>query len=191
MAVPTLRSAEEPAKPVHPRTLGCRFTVPVRSFRGAQSRRQRTARRCGVYRLRPEALSTKNAHFSWPAEVLNLAPEGRRGRKVKWCLNLCGAALRPYSCVVLRVVSRDGIATGAFSPRQLGQFKGFGCRRWRPRSHPASCRRLIHRPADSVWGKFGCGKPPSIRGAGDGELGPNTVARRNSIKTGRRHRARQ
>src|SRR5262245_27233937 len=45
MAVPTPRSAGEPAKLVHPRAVGCRFTVPVRSFRGAQSHRRRTARR--------------------------------------------------------------------------------------------------------------------------------------------------
>jgi hypothetical protein len=45
MAIPTLRLAGEPAKLVHPRTIGYRFTVPVRSFRGAQSRRKRTARR--------------------------------------------------------------------------------------------------------------------------------------------------
>src|SRR5262245_54173022 len=45
MAVPTPRSPGEPAKLVHPRTVGRRFTVPVRSFRGAQSHRRRTARR--------------------------------------------------------------------------------------------------------------------------------------------------
>jgi hypothetical protein len=83
----------------------------------------------GVYRLRPEALSTKNAHFSWLAQVLHLALPRPRGRKVKKCLNLRRAALRPYSCVVLRVLSRDGIATGAFSTRQSGQYKGFGRRR--------------------------------------------------------------
>ena len=45
---------------MHPKTIGCRFTVPVRSFRGAQSRCKRTARRWPVYRLRLIALSTAN-----------------------------------------------------------------------------------------------------------------------------------
>src|SRR5215831_6287546 len=63
---PPLREAGEPAKLVHPRTIGCRFTVPVRSFRGAQPRRKRTARRWIVYMLRSGALSTRNAHFPWP-----------------------------------------------------------------------------------------------------------------------------
>src|SRR4029078_1447879 len=59
-----------------------------------------------------------------------------------------------------------------------------------PKTNRHRAGELIPGPADSVWGKFGCGKP-SIRGAGDGELGPDTVARRKSIETGRRHRARQ
>src|SRR5262249_55536834 len=44
-------------------TVGCQFTVPVRSFRGAQSRRKRTARRWSLYMLWPRELSTENAHF--------------------------------------------------------------------------------------------------------------------------------
>jgi hypothetical protein len=39
MAVPAPRTTGEPSKPAHPKTIGCRFTIPVRSFRGASSRR--------------------------------------------------------------------------------------------------------------------------------------------------------
>jgi hypothetical protein len=104
---------------VRPRTIGCRFTVPVRSFRGAQSRRKRTARRWAVYRLRPRALSTKNAHFCWPVVRLECGAQERSSEPNKQCLNQKCAALRPYSCVVLRLLSRDGIATGAFQPPSI------------------------------------------------------------------------
>jgi len=63
MAVPTPRLAEGPSKPAQPKTIGYRVTVPVRSFRGAQSRRKRTARRGRVYRLRPGGVSTKKRKF--------------------------------------------------------------------------------------------------------------------------------
>jgi hypothetical protein len=39
-AIPTLWLPKEPSKKLkHPITIGCRFTVPVRSFRGAPSSR--------------------------------------------------------------------------------------------------------------------------------------------------------
>jgi hypothetical protein len=130
MAIPTLRLAGEPAKLVHPRTIGYRFTVPVRSFRGAQSRRYRTARRCRVYRLRPRALSIRNAHFPWPARRYFVLADKIRRPTNKQCLNSYGAVLRPYSCVVLRVLSRDGIATrGPSATVKSGQDIGFGSRR--------------------------------------------------------------
>ena len=46
---PTLRRTEEPTKLRHPRTTGWRFTVPVRSFRGASSRRNAVAGADGPY----------------------------------------------------------------------------------------------------------------------------------------------
>jgi hypothetical protein len=46
---PTLRRTEEPTKLRHPRTAGWRFTVPVRSFRGASSRRNAVAGADGSY----------------------------------------------------------------------------------------------------------------------------------------------
>ena len=66
MAIPTLRWTGEPSKPVHPNTIGYRFTIPVRSFKGAQSRRKRTTRREGVYRLRSGELSTGISQEYWP-----------------------------------------------------------------------------------------------------------------------------
>jgi len=103
MAIPTLRSAGEPSKLVHPNTIGCRFTVPVRSFRGAQSRRKRTARRWPVYRRRPGGLSTRKPPFPDPA-MLNY-PCYKRAflPPTKQGVNSSRAALRPYSWVVLRV----------------------------------------------------------------------------------------
>src|SRR5262245_44788208 len=116
----------QPEKLVHPRTVGCQFTVPVRSFRGAQSHRRRTARRWAVYRRCPRALSTKKAPFFWP--TLKVGEIFARPID-KQCLNSCGAVLRPYSCVVLRVLSRDGIATGALQPPSIRPVSnGFRCR---------------------------------------------------------------
>jgi hypothetical protein len=55
---------------------------------------------------------------------------------------------------------------------------------------PATIQRLIDWAvdwlADGVWGDFGCGTASSITGAGDGELGPNEVARRKPIEAIRR-----
>ena len=60
---PPLRQTGEPSKPVHPRTIGCCFTVPVRSFRGAQSRRKRTARRKGYIGFAPRHCQPKTPNF--------------------------------------------------------------------------------------------------------------------------------
>ena len=94
---------------------------------------------------------------------------------------------RPYQ----RSNSRDGIASGGIQPPCFGQLtgpQGPSLTGHRPTGIVAA---LIQRPADDDWGEFGCGKPPSIRGAGDGELGPNTVARRIAIEAGRDRRTRQ
>jgi len=132
MAAPTPRLAGEPAKPVHPRTIGCRFTVPVRSFRGAQSRRKRTARRSVYICFGPANCQPKTPILLVRGDIADDATQGRDPRLPcaidKHCLNPYRAALRPYSCVVLRVLSRDGIATGAFSRRLSGQLVGFGYR---------------------------------------------------------------
>ncbi len=169
---------------MHPRTIGCRFTVPVRSFTGAQSRRKRTARRLGVYRLRPRVLSTKNAHFVGQNRYSRGQHKNSGRLPEKQCLNSYCAALRPYSCVVLTPRSRDGITTGGFQPPSIRPLK--------PVRMPsltafvptgivpalqAVCRQRL--------GLSGCGKTPSIRGAGDGELGPNTVTQHISSETGR------
>jgi hypothetical protein len=125
MAIPTLRVAGEPAKLVHPRTIGCRFTVPVRSFRGAQSRRKRTARRwvyiCfALARCQPEM-----PIFLGPRGGTLVPADKIRRPTNKQCLNACDAVLRPYSCVVLRVLSRDGIATRGPSAT-VNQARKFG-----------------------------------------------------------------
>jgi hypothetical protein len=64
MAAPTLRSAGEPSKPMHPNTIGCCFTIPVRSFRGAQSRRKRTARRKAYIGFAPCYCQPKTPDFA-------------------------------------------------------------------------------------------------------------------------------
>ena len=116
MAIPTLRLAGEPAKLVHPRTIGYRFTVPVRSFRGAQSRRKRTARRWVVYRRCPLALSTENGHFLGPHGGIR-RPKKKCGRPIdKQCLNSLCAALRPYSCVVLGGLFEGRNRNGGLKP---------------------------------------------------------------------------
>ena len=104
---------------MHPRTIGCRFTVPVRSFTGAQSRRKRTARRLAVYRLRPRVLSTKNAHFVGQNRYRGGHGKNSGRPPEKQCLNSYCAALRPYSCVVLAPRSRDGITIGGLQPPSI------------------------------------------------------------------------
>ena len=122
MAIPTLRYAGEPSKPVHPRTIGCRFTIPVRSFRGAQSRRKRTARRwpyigVGPANCQPKMTdSTGPAASIYPCIACTFGPPGKRR------LNSRRAALKPYCWVVLGALSRDGIAAGASSRRLSGQL---------------------------------------------------------------------
>jgi hypothetical protein len=59
---------ESRRNPLPPRTVGCRFTVPVRSFKGATSRRGRTARRSAVYRLALGSLSTGKGRLSWASK---------------------------------------------------------------------------------------------------------------------------
>ena len=128
----TARGSGDPHSPVarraskklmHPRTIGCRFTVPVRSFRGAPSRRKRTARRWVVYRLRPDGLSTGNQPtFRTPLHpltpVLGGLSLGRRNN------DLMDAA--PHSSHIpgssLGFGSRDGVATGASSRRQSAEL---------------------------------------------------------------------
>jgi hypothetical protein len=54
---PEIMAISAPRSAVEARTsekIGCRFTVPVRSFRGAQSRRKRTARRWGYIGFAPD-----------------------------------------------------------------------------------------------------------------------------------------
>src|SRR4029077_10216139 len=82
MAVSTLRSAEEPSKPVHPRTIGCRFTVPVRSFRGAQSRRKRTARRWVYICFGLERCQPKMPIFVGPATLPGLPSRDRADLRI-------------------------------------------------------------------------------------------------------------
>jgi len=182
VAIPTLRLAGEPSKKLmHPSTIGCRFTVPVRSFRGAQSRRKRTARRWTVYRRRPGGLSTGKRSLSGPG-----ASSYSYGGTV-----FRAAALRPYSWLVLGLHFEGwNRSRGAASHHHLGQLtrsRAVIDWPWANRHRAV----LIQRPADGIWGSFSCGKPLSIAGAGDGELGPITVARRISIETGRGHRTRQ
>ena len=78
MATPTLRWTGEPSKPVHPNTIGYRFTIPVRSFKGAQSRRKRTTRREDVYRLRCGELSTGISQECWPLFLTSSLPSRPR-----------------------------------------------------------------------------------------------------------------
>src|SRR6476620_9537489 len=54
-AVPAPGGAGSRRSSTHPRTVGCWFTVPVRSFTGAQSRRKRTARRTRYIGFAPKA----------------------------------------------------------------------------------------------------------------------------------------
>src|SRR5512139_436079 len=46
---------------------------------------------------------------------------------------------------------------------------------------PASCRRLIHGPADSVWGKFGCGK--HLRSEAQGTASLDQTRSRGAIRS--------
>jgi len=66
--------------------------------------------------LRPNALSTKNAHFPRADGMLLRGDRQSSRLSNKQCLNSFHAALRPYSCVVLGVRSRDGIANGGLQP---------------------------------------------------------------------------
>ncbi len=110
VAIPTLRLPEEPSKLVHPSTIGCRFTVPVRSFRGAQSRRKRTARRWVVYRLRPDGLSTGIQSFFDAGRGLGPISMGLSNQRRNHAL----IDTAPHSGHIpgssLRFCSRDGIA---------------------------------------------------------------------------------
>ena len=67
---PPSGSPGEPSKPALPTEIGCRFTLSVRSFAGAPSRRNGRARRWAVYRLRLRSLSTPDVRlFQSPAAV--------------------------------------------------------------------------------------------------------------------------
>ena len=114
-----LRSPGGSSKPMHPNTIGCRFTVPVRSFRGAQSRRKRTARRWPVYRLRPVALSTGNRPLFGPVSSKYPRITWVFRSSAKRRLNLCRAALRPYSWVVLRVQVEGWNRSGGIKPPSI------------------------------------------------------------------------
>jgi hypothetical protein len=92
-----------------PDTVGCCFTVPVRSFRGAQSRRRRTARRNGYIGAPLRNCQPKRPAF---ATAKSAGRSSACGYPTGSFSSSC-AALRPYSWVVLMSVSRDGIATGA------------------------------------------------------------------------------
>ena len=120
---PPLRLPEEPSKQhMHPSTIGCRFTVPVRSFRGAPSRRKRTARRWVVYRRRPAGLSTGIQRLFRTAT--DFSPSIYRRLDCRQNNTLIQTA--PHSGHIpgssLRLGSRDGIANGGIQPPSSGQL---------------------------------------------------------------------
>jgi len=105
---------------------------------------------------------------------------------------VCCAALRPYSCAVL----------GGFD------FEGWNCERgslppcfdqltwplWPSLTGHGSAgivTTVIQRPAGGIWCGLVAARPPSIKGAGDGELGSITAKRCISIEANRDRRARQ
>ena len=97
---------------MHPRTVGCWFTVTVRSFRGAQSHRERTARR-GLYIGRPALYCQPQlAHFPRRRETYTTPRLSARRPAAEWLLKALPRRtqaifmVRPY-----RLSSRDGIVS--------------------------------------------------------------------------------
>jgi hypothetical protein len=144
-----------------------------------------------VYRRRPGDLSTGNRLTFWAAS--SRYPSIKRLFRTRQNKALIHAA--PHSGHIhgssLRSSSRDGSANGGSQPPSFRPINEGLDPSLTGHGPSGILPALIWGPADGNWGQFGCGKPPSIAGAGDGELGPDTVARRISIEACRRYRARQ
>jgi len=115
-----------PAKLHASETVGCCFTVPVRSFTGAQSRRERTARRRAYIGLAPARCQPIKGCFQcFPQRFLRQTCTAYRRQSPVYegALGVCRAALKPYSWSVLSGQfegwKRNGGATLSFRFLQI------------------------------------------------------------------------
>ena len=97
-------------------TIGCCFTVPVRSFRGAQSRRKRTARRKGYIGFAPRHCQPKTPNFVGAESLGRPRPWGSGAvtGKAFWALPRRTEAIfmgRPYEYLEGRNRKREHPAT--------------------------------------------------------------------------------
>ena len=106
MAIPPPGTPEEPPKPddIRP-NIGADFTVSVRSFAGAPSRRRRAARRSGrVYRLGPSRCQQKRHSSLSKFRISRRQNLPATPQQCPIFAGLC-AALRPHSSAVLAISS--------------------------------------------------------------------------------------
>jgi len=97
---------------MHPRTVGCWFTITVRSFKGAQSHRERTARRGLYIGWAPPHCQPQLAHFPGHRETYTTRGFSARRPVAEWLLK--ALPRRTQAIFMVRpcsTSSRDGIVT--------------------------------------------------------------------------------
>ena len=111
---PTLRRTEERTKLRHPKTAGWRFTVPVRSFRGASSRRNAVAGADGSYigggSIRCQPRNSKDLRQrSRCCFRLEQSREPQHKHILSGESPNCNAVEKPYSCDLLAIELIRGV----------------------------------------------------------------------------------